>query len=88
MTVNPPTVARILDGKRIAEQLLDELKTRVDARLAQGLPRPGLAVILVGGDPASSVYVRNKRRCRREGRDRSRMITTCPKAPARPSWPH
>lgn len=62
MTVNPPTVARILDGKRIAEQLLDELKTRVDARLAQGLPRPGLAVILVGGDPASSVYVRNKRR--------------------------
>ena len=54
--------ARILDGKRIAENLLDELKTRVDARLAAGKPRPGLAVVLVGADPASTVYVRNKRR--------------------------
>ncbi len=54
--------ARILDGRRIAEDLLDELKTRVDARLAAGLERPGLAVVLVGGDPASAVYVRNKRR--------------------------
>ncbi|MFT4257966.1 MAG: bifunctional methylenetetrahydrofolate dehydrogenase/methenyltetrahydrofolate cyclohydrolase FolD [Pseudoxanthomonas sp.] len=54
--------ARILDGKRIAEDLLDELKVRVDARLAAGKPRPGLAVVLVGGDPASAVYVRNKRR--------------------------
>ncbi|MFP3786627.1 tetrahydrofolate dehydrogenase/cyclohydrolase catalytic domain-containing protein, partial [Burkholderia sp. SIMBA_024] len=54
--------ARILDGKRIAEDLLDELKTRVDARVAAGQARPGLAVVLVGGDPASSVYVRNKRR--------------------------
>lgn len=62
MTVSTADTARILDGKRIAEQLLDELKTRVDARLAQGKPQPGLAVILVGGDPASSVYVRNKRR--------------------------
>lgn len=54
--------ARILDGRRIAEDLLDELKTRVDARLVAGLERPGLAVVLVGGDPASAVYVRNKRR--------------------------
>ncbi|KAB7772479.1 tetrahydrofolate dehydrogenase/cyclohydrolase catalytic domain-containing protein, partial [Xanthomonas sp. LMG 12459] len=54
--------ARILDGRRIAEDLLDELKARVDARLAAGQPRPGLAVVLVGGDPASAVYVRNKRR--------------------------
>ncbi len=57
-----PFPARILDGRQIAEDLLDSLKVRVDARLAQGLPRPGLAVVLVGGDPASSVYVRNKRR--------------------------
>ncbi|MEL1264356.1 bifunctional methylenetetrahydrofolate dehydrogenase/methenyltetrahydrofolate cyclohydrolase FolD [Pseudoxanthomonas putridarboris] len=54
--------ARILDGRRIAENLLDELKVRVDVRVAAGLPRPGLAVVLVGGDPASTVYVRNKRR--------------------------
>jgi methylenetetrahydrofolate dehydrogenase (NADP+)/methenyltetrahydrofolate cyclohydrolase len=54
--------ARILDGKRIADELLDQLKARVDARLAAGKPRPGLAVVLVGDDPASAVYVRNKRR--------------------------
>ncbi|GAB6196603.1 bifunctional methylenetetrahydrofolate dehydrogenase/methenyltetrahydrofolate cyclohydrolase FolD [Lysobacter xanthus] len=61
MTDDLPT-ARILDGKRIAETLLDELKARVDARLAAGRRAPGLAVILVGDDPASAVYVRNKRR--------------------------
>ncbi len=54
--------ARILDGRSIAEDLLDGLKLRVDARVAAGKPRPGLAVVLVGSDPASSVYVRNKRR--------------------------
>ncbi|MBW3551384.1 MAG: hypothetical protein KY442_11435, partial [Proteobacteria bacterium] len=54
--------AKILDGKRIAEALLDDLKVRVDARMAAGGTRPGLAVVLVGGDPASGVYVRNKRR--------------------------
>ncbi|MDH5833611.1 bifunctional methylenetetrahydrofolate dehydrogenase/methenyltetrahydrofolate cyclohydrolase FolD [Luteimonas kalidii] len=54
--------ARILDGKRIADSLLDELRLRVDARIAAGLPRPGLAVVLVGSDPASQSYVRNKRR--------------------------
>ncbi|AVP98722.1 bifunctional methylenetetrahydrofolate dehydrogenase/methenyltetrahydrofolate cyclohydrolase FolD [Ahniella affigens] len=54
--------ARILDGKRIADEILDELAQRVRARRKAGLPRPGLAVVLVGDDPASSVYVRNKRR--------------------------
>lgn len=54
--------ARILDGKRIADTLLDSLKTQVDARLAAGKSRPGLAVVLVGQDPASAVYVRNKKR--------------------------
>ncbi len=54
--------ARILDGKRIADSLLDELRLRVDARVEAGLPRPGLAVVLVGSDPASQSYVRNKRR--------------------------
>ena len=54
--------ARILDGKRIADELLDSLKTQVDARVAAGRARPGLAVVLVGQDPASQSYVRNKRR--------------------------
>ena len=56
------TTARLLDGKRIAEDLLDNLKARVDVRVAAGKSRPGLAVVLVGHDPASAVYVRNKRR--------------------------
>lgn len=54
--------ARILDGKRIANELLDQIAGRVAARQEQGLRTPGLAVILVGSDPASAVYVRNKRR--------------------------
>jgi methylenetetrahydrofolate dehydrogenase (NADP+)/methenyltetrahydrofolate cyclohydrolase len=54
--------ARILDGKGIAEALLDDLAKRVQVRLAAGKPAPGLAVVLVGQDPASTVYVRNKRR--------------------------
>jgi len=54
--------ARRLDGKRIADQLLDSLARQVHQRIASGRGAPGLAVILVGNDPASSVYVRNKRR--------------------------
>ncbi|MEO8809809.1 MAG: bifunctional methylenetetrahydrofolate dehydrogenase/methenyltetrahydrofolate cyclohydrolase FolD [Rhodanobacter sp.] len=54
--------ARILDGRRIAQELLDQLSLRVAARVARGLPAPGLAVVLAGDDAASSVYVRNKRK--------------------------
>lgn len=54
--------AKILDGKRIANELLDDLRVRVALGLAEGRAAPGLAVVLVGDDPASSVYVRNKRR--------------------------
>ncbi len=54
--------ARILDGKAVAENLLQSIKRRVDERVAAGLRRPGLAVVQVGDDPASTVYVRNKRR--------------------------
>ncbi|MEO5596062.1 MAG: bifunctional methylenetetrahydrofolate dehydrogenase/methenyltetrahydrofolate cyclohydrolase FolD [Lysobacteraceae bacterium] len=54
--------ARILDGKHIAEDLLDALAVRVAARIAAGMSPPGLAVVLVGDDPASRSYVRNKRR--------------------------
>ncbi|MBI2398242.1 MAG: bifunctional methylenetetrahydrofolate dehydrogenase/methenyltetrahydrofolate cyclohydrolase FolD [Xanthomonadales bacterium] len=60
--------ARILDGKRIADEVLDGIASRVRARVTRGQRRPGLAVVLVGADPASAVYVRNKRRaCERVG---------------------
>ncbi len=60
--------ARLLDGKRIADQLIEGLGARVQSRLQSGLGAPGLAVVLVGNDPASAVYVRNKRRaCERAG---------------------
>ena len=60
--------ARILDGKRIAQELLERVSLRVAARVAQGLPAPGLAVVLVGSDAASTVYVRNKRKaCQQVG---------------------
>jgi methylenetetrahydrofolate dehydrogenase (NADP+)/methenyltetrahydrofolate cyclohydrolase len=57
-----PMSARILDGKRIAQELLERVSKRVTQRLAQGQAAPGLAVVLVGDDAASSVYVRNKRK--------------------------
>ena len=53
--------AQIINGKAIAESLLNSIKDRIDARLQAGKRAPGLAVILIGGDPASSIYVRNKR---------------------------
>jgi methylenetetrahydrofolate dehydrogenase (NADP+)/methenyltetrahydrofolate cyclohydrolase len=60
--------ARLLDGRRIADELLDSVAARVQARVAAGKRAPGLAVVLVGEDAASAVYVRNKRRaCARVG---------------------
>ena len=53
-------MAHILDGKKIAEQIKTELKTKIENRKSQNLRPPGLAVILIGEDPASAVYVRNK----------------------------
>lgn len=54
--------ARLIDGKSIAAALLAELRVRVDQRLARQQRAPGLSVILVGDDPASLIYVRNKRK--------------------------
>ncbi len=54
--------AQILDGKAIAADLRQSIKSSVTERIAAGQRAPGLAVILVGEDPASQVYVRNKRR--------------------------
>ncbi|HEX3836635.1 MAG TPA: bifunctional methylenetetrahydrofolate dehydrogenase/methenyltetrahydrofolate cyclohydrolase FolD [Steroidobacteraceae bacterium] len=52
--------ARIIDGKAIAAKIKEEQKQRVVRLQQQHGVRPGLAVILVGNDPASQVYVRNK----------------------------
>lgn len=54
--------ARILDGKQIAQDLRNEIRQAVDDRAKGGLRPPGLAVLLVGSDPASEVYVGAKRR--------------------------
>ncbi len=60
--------AQIINGKTIAENLLDSIKLKIDARIVAGKRAPCLAVILVGGDPASAIYVRNKRKaCEKVG---------------------
>jgi methylenetetrahydrofolate dehydrogenase (NADP+)/methenyltetrahydrofolate cyclohydrolase len=51
--------ARVLNGNRIRDQILLEVEDDVKALAAQGI-RPGLAAVLVGDDPASQIYVRNK----------------------------
>jgi methylenetetrahydrofolate dehydrogenase (NADP+)/methenyltetrahydrofolate cyclohydrolase len=54
--------AQLIDGKAVAAQVHARTRIGVDARLAAGRRAPALATILVGSDPASEVYVRNKRR--------------------------
>jgi len=53
-------MADIIDGRAIARQLDEKTKAEVDALVAAGNPAPGLAVVLVGDDGASQVYVRRK----------------------------
>ncbi|WP_028449904.1 bifunctional methylenetetrahydrofolate dehydrogenase/methenyltetrahydrofolate cyclohydrolase FolD [Chitinibacter tainanensis] len=54
--------AQILDGKAISQEIVQEVRAKVDARVVAGKRAPALAVILVGSDPASQVYVGNKKR--------------------------
>ena len=54
--------ARLIDGKAVAQQVRAEVRQRIEAWLAGGGQRPGLATVLVGDDPASAVYVRNKQK--------------------------
>lgn len=54
--------AQLIDGKAIAARLRQQIAQRVAERRQQGLRVPGLAVILVGSDPASQVYVAHKRK--------------------------
>jgi len=55
-------VAKLIDGKTIAQQVRDEVAVRVRQRLAKGKRAPGLAVVLVGENPASQIYVASKRK--------------------------
>jgi len=52
---------KIIDGKAIAENLLQDLKKEIDVRSKKGIRNPSLAVVLIGSNPASSIYVKNKR---------------------------
>ena len=61
-------IAKIIDGKAIAENLLATIKSKIDNRIATGKRAPCLAVVLVGADAASAIYVRNKRKaCEKVG---------------------
>jgi methylenetetrahydrofolate dehydrogenase (NADP+)/methenyltetrahydrofolate cyclohydrolase len=53
-------MAQVINGRAVANDLDAKTKAKVDEMLAAGLPRPGLAVVLVGDDGASQVYVRRK----------------------------
>jgi len=60
-------MATLIDGKELAKQVRGEVAART-ARLGERGIRPGLAVVLVGDDPASAIYVRNKTRaCKKVG---------------------
>lgn len=54
--------AKRLDGKKLAQEMRAELAANVAARTAAGKPPPGLTVVLVGDNPASAAYVRNKQK--------------------------
>ncbi|MDX1444375.1 MAG: bifunctional methylenetetrahydrofolate dehydrogenase/methenyltetrahydrofolate cyclohydrolase FolD [Gammaproteobacteria bacterium] len=53
--------AKLIDGKALAKSIRKDIRKAVDTRREQGLRAPGLAVVLVGSDPASQVYVQHKR---------------------------
>lgn len=60
--------AQLIDGTAIAEQVRAKVAADVAARLEKGLPRPGLATVLVGENPSSQVYVRMKQKaCEKAG---------------------
>jgi methylenetetrahydrofolate dehydrogenase (NADP+)/methenyltetrahydrofolate cyclohydrolase len=61
-------MAVVIDGKQTSADIREELKVEVDQMIQAGKAQPGLAVVIVGADPASQVYVRNKvRACEQVG---------------------
>lgn len=73
--------AKVLDGRTFAAEIRRDIRAATDALVARGQRRPGLAVVMVGDDAASAVYVRNKRRACEEagivpqGHDLARSTT-------------
>ena len=60
--------AKTLDGNEVSSAIISRVRHSIEAHVSEGGRRPGLAVVLVGTDPASSIYVRAKRRdCERAG---------------------
>ena len=60
--------AQLIDGKKISQQRIEAVAQAVKARQEKGLHTPCLAVVLVGDDPASAVYIRNKKlACQKSG---------------------
>lgn len=60
--------AQLLDGKKLSEKIISDIQIQVATRVKTGQSIPTLAVILVGSDPASGIYVRNKRNaCNKAG---------------------
>ena len=53
--------AKIIDGKKIAQETISEIKEIISKAKTEGINPPGLAVVQVGGNPVSKIYVRNKR---------------------------
>ena len=72
-----------LDGKRLAQTIRTEIAARVTERVADGKHPPGLAAILVGDNPASQVYVRNKRKACDEAGIRSWLFPLAADVPQR-----
>ena len=67
---------QVIDGKKISQEIKDELKEKAAAMAKEG-KKVALAVIQVGNDPASSVYVRNKKKaCEYIGIEAVRRIVT------------
>src|SRR6476660_1142441 len=67
-TVRSVSMAKLLDGKQLAQTLQAEIATQVAALVQKTGTPPGLAAVLVGDNPASQVYVRNKRKaCKQVG---------------------
>jgi methylenetetrahydrofolate dehydrogenase (NADP+)/methenyltetrahydrofolate cyclohydrolase len=58
----PPVTAEVIDGTAVARQVRDDVGKGVAELVAGGGTAPGLATVLIGEDPASEVYVRNKRK--------------------------
>ena len=67
-----PMTAQLIDGKAMAGEIRREIRQKIDARVERGHRHPGLAVVLVGNDAASQIYVRNKRRASEEAGIESR----------------